>query len=239
MPKIKGTLNKSTIQYNNYKKEEQREILLRLLQATVQTYGSRNQLPRNLLPNGIYLDSPNLFFTHRIIDEKLNLKIDFELPNYIEYDKFKKTNFEHISIINSSYYDLINQESHTKYSTIFIWADYCGCFSSFYKDIDITFDKNLLGNGSIYALTFCGTDLKRKMKFPDFGESHAIVATNDFVMGCAERNGYTARLMPESGFYKSGLYTAIFTIEKVKDASQIDKQKVYYHLNKIMMLLEG
>ena len=115
-----------------------------------------------------------------------------------------------------------------KWQFVFIWGDYCGAFSSFVDDIDVTFDKKLLGNGSIYALTFNKRDMARKKKLPNYNETNCIVAVIDYVTKSAKKNGYKVTILPESGSYKSSMYTAIFEIEHKQISQNLEKINEMY-----------
>lgn len=161
-------------------------------------------------------------------------------------------NISNIVLVRDSYKDIIqdigsdftNIKNH-KWNYVFIWADYCGAFSSFYEDIELTFSKKILGNNSIFAVTFCIRDMAKKKKLPFYSKTNCIVALNDFVTKSAKKYGYTTEILPESGNYKQNMYTCIFKIihpQLTKDAEKIiELQKTHnllvseleYKINKI------
>lgn len=239
--------------YNNKEKQNQREILLKLLSEISEGFDERNPLKKKFAcPKVVYLESPQLLFTKMIQNERkfseeskglLRFRdLEYNIPNNIEFDKFIHGQYgvnihgqtkilfeEHIHgdswheientiLINSSYKEFIkntrwNKEcDYDKFNYVFIWADYCGAFSSFKEDIDLTFSKKILGNGSIFALTFSIRDMARDKKLPEYSKTNCIVALNNYVSKCAKKYGYVVELLPESGNYKKTMYTGIFKV---------------------------
>ncbi len=200
------------------------------------------RMEKNSMARGIYLESPELLFT-KMIDKadwktKLSGKIFFQIPNNKEFEKFNISRdagniygqygiqykphlsgafyeqIENIILVKSSYKQLIERYGEEdRWSHFFIWGDYCGSFSTFSEDIELTFSKNILGINSIYALTFSVRDMAKKNKLPKYSETNCMVAVNDFVLKVASKFGYDVELLPESGCYKSSMYTAIFYVK--------------------------
>jgi len=251
---------KKKIDYRNKKKENQREILINLIKKEIlenDKFKENNPLrEKGRMVQGIYLESPELLFTRKLQENNLLHEMFFKIPNHLEHDKFnhsRRSNIwgeteiqyeEHISgdfyhaiqnvcLDNCSYNDLVKGYEQ-KWNTAFIWADYCGAFSSFYEDIELTFSKKILGNGSIYALTFSIRDMAKSKKLPSISNINCMVALNDYVGKMAKKYGYIVELLPESGNYKQSMYTGIFKVihpQLSKDTEKIiELQKTHDRL---------
>ena len=130
-------------------------------------------------PRIIYLDSPKLYFTKVLDEEEINQDFNLIIPNHQEFGKFYHVGniniygeiqieyHKHIGRgrIHPPIYNVILENKSFKnyllderggrsqeedyFNTFFIWADYCGSFSSYLEDIDLVFKKKILGNNSI------------------------------------------------------------------------------------------
>ena len=132
-----------------------------------------------------------------------------------------------VLLLNQSYFDLVNhqlicdngrsyrdlKDKLKSFSTCMIWADYCGAFTTYTKDIEQTFSSLILGNHSYYAMTFCKRDPNRSKKNKEYSYTNCIIAVNDFVSKAAKKHGYEVELLPESSMYKSNMYTVIFLVK--------------------------
>jgi len=248
--------------YNNKRKENQRKILVNLIKEKKELFNKSNPLRRsNLYPKIIYLDSPKLYFTKLLDKEEINNDFSLIIPNNKEFYKFHHSRrwniwgqtqiqyeehinkdyykpLHHIVLENKSFKDYIlngspiDNKEDMYFNTFFIWADYCGSFSSYLEDIELVFKNKVLGNNSIFAMTFNRRDVARKQKIPNYSTTNCIVAVNDYVSKLAKKYGYKVELHKDSGFYKATMFTAIFIVEHkyiTKNQEQIEKALETYN----------
>ena len=214
------------------------------------------------MPKIIYLDSPNLYFTKTLDKESINNEFNLVIPNDEQWNKFHwgddggnifgQRYVQYKEHIHGDLYKpirnvILERQSFKEYitevnnrinvtdnyfNTFFIWADYCGSFSSYLADIELVFKNKILGNNSIYAMTFCRRDVARNKKIPKYSNTNCIVAVNDYVLKIAKKYGYKVELHEKSGFYKASMFTAIFIVEHKyisKNQEQIEKALETYN----------
>jgi len=226
------------------------------------------------MPIIVYLESPKLYFTRAIEDASITTEVLCVIPNKEEFSKFHTTQDyniygqhriqweEHIhgqiwrpihnvilyektlgELLETFKYEPGNyMRKGEKWNLMFLWADYCSSFSTNKEDINKMFSYRILGNKSVLALTFSSRDPKKpKTKYK---KSHCIVAVTNYVTSVAEENGYSVKLLPQSGFYKASMYTAIFEVrhEQVDDNLKAINTMVRTHydiIHRLNMDLSG
>lgn len=210
---------KKSKRYTTKEKQEQRKKYLKLVDYFIE-------------PNILVLETPNLLFVNQ-----LNLKDvgRVDIPNNEEFNLFKKLP-KKVNLYNKSYYQFVKEykKRHPYSEKIncydLIWADYCGTFTRFKKDIELTFKKRLFHNYAFYGLTLCMRDIN-KNKEKEMKNKDLILFINEFISRIGQKHHYFTRLSSESGIYKRNMVNLIFEIMELPSfwhgTHKLSKSKEY------------
>jgi len=149
--------------------------------------------------NDIFKDNAFITIPNNIEYDKLikNSNKRKYLSSFLDHDKENKTDnmlfyrnkeilsITLFSIVNQSYYMYALRKHAIKDGYYnFIWADYCGTFTSYKDDIKLTFARKLLKDNSIFAVTFCSRDSAKT------GKNALIIDMLNFITNTANYYGY-------------------------------------------------
>jgi len=230
--------------YDSEEKAGQRQIFIKLLKESLDNNNFKDNIKNHCPVRGIYLESPELLFTKLIQKENLNSQIMFRIPNNIDFNKFGGQSLDRgrgkrlrkidngILLKDESYKEMIGSLEKNTFNHCFIWADYCGTFSSYKDDIEETFKKRILGNNSIFGVTFCTRDKNQNqhgLNKKVIAKSSYLLVANAHITNCAHNYGYYAESVSEgAGLYKQNMYTLIFKI-----TLQGEENKRFAHLKEL------